>query len=126
MCIHHQGNGKVFQGNSDVYLQKNIFFGGGEGGGRVLKLSTYRLQIFLVKYKYLRSLELCEDQGIHEKVKNLFVTCACDLIYDLYGDQALSSSLALKMSNKEDFKDFEVMAENTDFSSSKLLTFPNE
>ena len=124
MCVHHQGNGKVFQGNSDVNLQKNIFFF--LGGGSVLKLSTYRLQIFLVKYKYLLSLELCEDQGIHEKVKNLFVTCACDLIYDLYGDQALSSSLALKMSNKEDFKDFEVMAENTDFSSSKLLTFPNE
>ena len=26
---------------------------------RVLKLSTYRLQIFLVKYEYLRSLQLC-------------------------------------------------------------------
>ena len=28
---------------------------------RVLKLSTYRLQAFLVKYEYLRSLQLCED-----------------------------------------------------------------
>ena len=36
---------------------------------RVLKLSTYRLQIFLVKYEYLRSLQLCDDQGIHGKLK---------------------------------------------------------
>ena len=33
----------------------------------VLKLSTYRLQIFLVKCEYLRS--LCEDQGIRVKLK---------------------------------------------------------
>ena len=31
---------------------------------RILKLSTYRLQIFLVKYEYLRSLQPYEDQGI--------------------------------------------------------------
>ena len=36
---------------------------------RVLKLSTYRLQIFLVKYEYLLSLQLCEDQGIRRKLK---------------------------------------------------------
>ena len=36
--------------------------------------------------------------------------CACDP-NDLYGDQALSSSLLLKMSNKEDFKEFEPMKE---------------
>ena len=36
---------------------------------RVLKLSTYRLQIFLVKCEYLPSLQLCEDQGISEKLK---------------------------------------------------------
>ena len=36
---------------------------------RVSKLSTYRLQIFLVKYEYLRSLQLCEDQGICRKLK---------------------------------------------------------
>ena len=35
---------------------------------RVLKLSTYRLQIFFVKYEYLRSLELYEDHGIHGKL----------------------------------------------------------
>ena len=35
---------------------------------RVLKLSTYRLQIFLVKYEYLRLLQLCEDQGIRRKL----------------------------------------------------------
>ena len=34
-----------------------------------LKLSTYRLQIFLVKYEYLRSLELCEYQGVRGKLK---------------------------------------------------------
>ena len=31
---------------------------------RVLKLLTYRLQIFLVKKDNLRSLQLCEDQSI--------------------------------------------------------------
>ena len=30
---------------------------------RVFKLSTHRLQIFLVKYEYLQSLQLCEDQA---------------------------------------------------------------
>ena len=36
---------------------------------RVLKLSTYRLQLFLVKYEHLPSLQLCEDQGILGKLK---------------------------------------------------------
>ena len=36
---------------------------------RVLRLSTNRLQIFFVTYEYLRSLLLCEDQGIREKLK---------------------------------------------------------
>ena len=36
---------------------------------RVLKQSAYRLQIFLVKYEYLRSLQLCEDQDIRRKLK---------------------------------------------------------
>ena len=36
---------------------------------RILRLSIHRLQIFLVKYEYLRSLQLCEDQGISEKIK---------------------------------------------------------
>ena len=36
---------------------------------RVLKQSAYRLQIFLVKYEYLRSLQLREDQGIRRKLK---------------------------------------------------------
>ena len=35
---------------------------------RVLKPSTYRLQIFLVKFEYLRSSQLCEDQGIRGKL----------------------------------------------------------
>ena len=34
---------------------------------RVLKLSTYRSQIFLVKYEHLRL--KCEDQGIPGKLK---------------------------------------------------------
>ena len=36
---------------------------------RVLKQSAYRLQIFLVEYEYLRSLQLCEDQGIRRMLK---------------------------------------------------------
>ena len=36
---------------------------------RALKLSTYRLQIFLVRYEYLQSLQLCEDQGMLWKLK---------------------------------------------------------
>ena len=36
---------------------------------RILKLLIYRLQIFLVKYEYLESLQLCEDQGIPGKLK---------------------------------------------------------
>ena len=41
---------------------------------RILKLSIYRLQIFVVKYEYLRSLQQCEDQGIREKFKNVLAT----------------------------------------------------
>ena len=37
-----------------------------------LKLSTFRLQIFLAKYEYLRLLQLFEDQGIRGKLKNKF------------------------------------------------------
>ena len=41
-----------------------------------------------------------------------------------HGDQALSSSLVLQMSNKEDFKDFEAMTETKQtFPPSKLVTF---
>ena len=36
---------------------------------RVLKLSTYQLQIFILKYEYPRSLQLCEDPGIRGKLK---------------------------------------------------------
>ena len=46
----------------------------------VLKLSTFRLRIFLVKYENTRLLQLCEVQ------KACSQTCTCDL-YDLYGDQ---------------------------------------
>ena len=44
---------------------------------RVLKLPTYRLQIFLVRYEYLRSLQLWEDQGISGKLnKHVFAILA--------------------------------------------------
>ena len=36
---------------------------------RVLKLIIYRLQIYLVKHEYLRSLQLCEDQDKSGKLK---------------------------------------------------------
>ena len=36
---------------------------------RILRLSIHRLQIFLVKYEYLRSLQLCKDQGIRENLE---------------------------------------------------------
>ena len=36
---------------------------------RVLKLSSYRLQIFVVKYLFLQSLQLCEYRGICGKLK---------------------------------------------------------
>ena len=36
---------------------------------RVLKLSTYGLQMFFAKYEYLRSLQLFEDRGICGKLK---------------------------------------------------------
>ena len=36
---------------------------------RNLRLPTHRLQIFFVKYEYLRSLQPCEDQGTCEKLK---------------------------------------------------------
>ena len=35
---------------------------------RIIKLSTYRLQIFLVKYEYLRSLQLYEDKAYVESL----------------------------------------------------------
>ena len=36
---------------------------------RVLKMSTYRLQIFPVKYYYLQPLQPCEDQSIRGKLE---------------------------------------------------------
>ena len=79
------------------------------GFKRVLKLSTYRLQVFLVKYEYLRSLQLCEDQGIRGSLKKPVCKHVLAILTTYIGDQALS--LALKISNKEDLKDFEAMKE---------------
>ena len=45
-----------------------------------------------------------------ENVKNVFADMYLRSL-DLYGNQALSSSLVLTMSSKEDFKDFEAMTE---------------
>ena len=36
---------------------------------RILRLSIHRLQTFLAKYEYMQSSQLCEDQGIREKLK---------------------------------------------------------
>ena len=36
---------------------------------RVLKLLIYCSQTFIVKYKHLRPLQLCQDQGIPGKLK---------------------------------------------------------
>ena len=77
---------------------------------RILKLSVYRLQIFIVKYEYLRSLRLCEDQDICGKLKRP-VSKHVLAIFTTLRDQALSSSFILKMSNKEDFKDFKAVTE---------------
>ena len=56
---------------------------------RVLKQSAYQLQIFLVNYEYLRSLQLCEDQGIRRNLKEMCLqTCVCHS-YNLSLDQAL-------------------------------------
>ena len=61
---------------------------------RVLMMLIYRSQTFVVKYKHIRSLQLCEDQGISGNLKKTrSQPCACDS-YDLYGDQALVLSLA--------------------------------
>ena len=61
-----------------------------------------------------------------ESLKTCSQTCACDPC-DLYGDQALSLSLVLKILNKKDFKDFEAVTEKTQtFSSSELVTFSSE
>ena len=40
----------------------------------VKKLTTYRLKLFLVTYKHLRPLQLCEEQGIRGKHKKMFAT----------------------------------------------------
>ena len=47
---------------------------------RILKLSTHRLQIFLVKYEYLRSLQLREDQCILKSLKNVFADMCLRLL----------------------------------------------
>ena len=75
---------------------------------KVLKMSTYRLQMFLVKYEHLRSLQLCEDQGILESLE----TCL--------RDKVLSSSLVLTISNKKDFEDFEATTEGEKFYAVEL------
>ena len=56
---------------------------------RVLKLLKYRLQIFLAKDHYLKSLQLYGDQFIPGQLKKTCSpTCSSDP-YDLYGYQAL-------------------------------------
>ena len=43
---------------------------------RILKLSAYRSQVFLVKDQYLRSLERCRNQAIHgQLIKDVVNMC---------------------------------------------------
>ena len=37
---------------------------------KILRLSAHQLHTVFVKYEYLPSLQLCEDQGIREKLEN--------------------------------------------------------
>ena len=64
---------------------------------RVLKLSAYLLHIFLVKDEYLRSLQLCEDQGIHGKLKKRVrqhVLATLQLIWWRLGFQKMHKTFA--------------------------------
>ena len=55
---------------------------------RILKPSTYRLQIFLVRDQCLRSLLPHGDQAIAGRLKTCPQAYGCGS-YDLYGNQAL-------------------------------------
>ena len=56
---------------------------------RILKLSTHRLQVFLVKDQYLWSLQRYGEQTKSEgRKKTCSQTCPCDP-YDIYENQAL-------------------------------------
>ena len=54
---------------------------------RDLKQAAYRWQIFLVKYEYLRSLQLYEDQGIRRKLKRNVSANMCLRFLQLIGRQ---------------------------------------
>ena len=63
------------------------------------------MQIFLVKYEYLRSLQLYEDQDIRKipEKKNVFATTSCDP-YDSHGGEVLFQLpryIASKYANNE-------------------------
>ena len=64
---------KDVQPIQEIQASKKVVTVAKHAGGhvlkRVLKQSAYRLQIFLVKYEYLRALQLCEDPGIRGKLK---------------------------------------------------------
>ena len=62
------------QGRLKPGLHKVVTIAGRVAPKRILRLSIHRLQIFLVKYEYLRSVQLCGDQGISAKLKNVFGT----------------------------------------------------
>ena len=78
---------------------------------KIIKPSTYRLQIFLVRDQYLPSLLLHGEQAIAGQLKK---TCsqayACDP-YDLYGDQALVNAAIYENQALEGhFTDFNSLA----------------
>ena len=63
------------------------------------------MQIFVVKYEYLRSLQLCEDQGIRGRLKKPVGKHVLAILTTYgSGDQALSSNLVLRMSKKKVLK----------------------
>ena len=69
---------------------------------KVLKQSAYRLQIFLVKYEYLRSLQLCEDQGTGRKLKRNMPANMCLRFLQLIPDQALKKCIRCLQQLKKD------------------------
>ena len=86
---------------------------------RVFKLSTHRLQILLVKYEYLRSSQLCKDQGIRRKLKKP-VREHVLAILTTYMEPGIEFDSCSEMSNKADFKDFKAMTEKQAFQPVNL------
>ena len=88
---------------------------------RVLKLSTYRLQIFLVKYEYMRSLKPCENQGIHGKLKKKLFANMCLRSLLLIWKPDFKCESCSENVKQGRFQRFEAMAEKQTFHPVSLL-----